>query len=139
MTIGNGVTSIGNAAFSGCANLTNAYFFGDAPTMGNQVFYDSASGFTICYAAGAKDLHLPHGLATLHILVQNRQHQPLLFQQQQHCCRPRQPPRFSQQPPPLFQESQRQPLPSQSHVLRNQSMARIQNKQNCLESIEIMY
>ncbi len=52
MTIPSSVSSIGEEAFSGCTGLTAAYFFGNAPTMGSNVFLNCASGFKIYYLAG---------------------------------------------------------------------------------------
>jgi len=43
------VTSIGDYAFCGCSVLTDAYFYGNAPTMGVWVFASCASGFTVNY------------------------------------------------------------------------------------------
>jgi hypothetical protein len=45
----NGVTSIGSLAFSYCSGLTKAVFFGNAPSMGADVFLGCSSDFTVCY------------------------------------------------------------------------------------------
>ena len=52
VTIGNGVTSIGNSTFDSCSSLINASFLGNAPSMGWDVFYDTANGFTVYYFNG---------------------------------------------------------------------------------------
>jgi hypothetical protein len=59
VTIGNSVTSIGELAFSYCSGLTSAYFYGNAPTMGVNVFYGCSSGFTVCYTAGSTGFTTP--------------------------------------------------------------------------------
>ena len=38
VTIGNGVTSIGDLAFWNCDNLQEAYFMGNAPSLGVDAF-----------------------------------------------------------------------------------------------------
>ena len=53
------VTIIDHAAFEGCASLSVAYFLGDAPTMGNGVFDDTAPDFNICYTAEATGFETP--------------------------------------------------------------------------------
>jgi hypothetical protein len=59
MTIPSSVTSIGDLAFDGCTRLTSASFLGDAPTMGSEVFSDTASGFTVHYVNGAAGFTSP--------------------------------------------------------------------------------
>jgi hypothetical protein len=39
--------------------LTRAYFLGNAPSMGTDVFYDCASNFSICYTAGSTGFTTP--------------------------------------------------------------------------------
>ena len=46
------VTSIGDYAFSGCTNITAAYFYGDAPAVGSSVFANASAKFTIYYIEG---------------------------------------------------------------------------------------
>jgi len=46
------VTSIGEGAFYYCESLTGAYFYGNAPTMGEAVFDECASDFTVHYLSG---------------------------------------------------------------------------------------
>ena len=41
--------NIGDSAFKSCTLLTHATFTGNAPTMGSNVFFSTASGFTIYY------------------------------------------------------------------------------------------
>jgi uncharacterized repeat protein (TIGR02543 family) len=45
------VTDIGICAFSDCSNLSAAYFYGNAPSMGNDVFKNAKAGFTVYYLA----------------------------------------------------------------------------------------
>jgi hypothetical protein len=58
VSIGGGVTSIGDSAFQSCSVLTSAYFYGNAPTMGTKVFNDCPPFsdctvvFTVYYIAG---------------------------------------------------------------------------------------
>jgi BspA type Leucine rich repeat region (6 copies)/Immunoglobulin domain len=40
VTIGNGITSIGDGTFSACSSLRGAYFMGNAPWIGSDVFDD---------------------------------------------------------------------------------------------------
>ncbi len=47
------VTKIGIGAFAACSNLEGAYFYGNAPTLFQNVFYGCAPGFTVYYLAGA--------------------------------------------------------------------------------------
>ena len=42
-----------------CSGLTTAYFLGNAPSMGSQVFYQCASSFSVCYTAGATGFTTP--------------------------------------------------------------------------------
>jgi len=54
VTVGASVTSIGNFAFNDCSRLTSAYFQGDAPlAFGSYVFDYAKNGFTIYYPAAA--------------------------------------------------------------------------------------
>ena len=57
--IGSGVTSIEDWAFSGCTALTRAYLLGNAPSMGNFVFYYVDPNFTVCYTAGSTGFTTP--------------------------------------------------------------------------------
>jgi hypothetical protein len=59
VVIPNSVTRIANWAFYYCANLTTAYFLGNAPSMGSNVFENCASNFSICYTAGATGFTTP--------------------------------------------------------------------------------
>jgi hypothetical protein len=59
VTIMDGVTSIGGHAFANCYALTAAYFYGNAPTLGEGVFASRASGFTVYYLAGATGFTSP--------------------------------------------------------------------------------
>ena len=43
------ITSIGSLAFSYCSGLTKAVFWGNAPSMGADVFQGCSSDFTVCY------------------------------------------------------------------------------------------
>jgi hypothetical protein len=43
ITIPDSVTSIGNWAFSGCSGLTKVYFEGNAPTYGTNIFQNTPS------------------------------------------------------------------------------------------------
>jgi hypothetical protein len=52
VTIPNGVTTIGERAFDSCTKLVEAYFLGNAPAMGADVFISSATGFTVQYVNG---------------------------------------------------------------------------------------
>ncbi|HWR60235.1 MAG TPA: leucine-rich repeat protein, partial [Clostridia bacterium] len=61
IVIPSGVTSIGGSAFqfeSG-SQMTAAVFSGEAPTVGNQGFYNPAAGFKIYYPAGKADYTNP--------------------------------------------------------------------------------
>jgi hypothetical protein len=40
ITIGSGVTNIEDSAFDGCTNLHSAFFLGNAPPIGNDVFFN---------------------------------------------------------------------------------------------------
>ncbi|MFA7175055.1 MAG: leucine-rich repeat protein, partial [Kiritimatiellia bacterium] len=53
------VTSIGSFAFSGCSALSSAIFAGDAPVMGEDVFSNVASGFTVYYFRGSTGFTSP--------------------------------------------------------------------------------
>ncbi|MBE6614730.1 MAG: hypothetical protein E7631_05415 [Ruminococcaceae bacterium] len=53
------LTSIGNSAFLLCTSLTSARFFGDAPTMGTDVFKATSEDFTIYYDASTTDWTTP--------------------------------------------------------------------------------
>jgi len=53
------VTSIGDEAFLLCSNLISAYFHGNAPTMGQHVFTNCATGFTVYYANTANNYTNP--------------------------------------------------------------------------------
>ncbi len=55
----NSVTSIEDAAFSDCANLTSAFFSGNAPLMGADVFTNCAADFTVYYTAGSSGFTSP--------------------------------------------------------------------------------
>jgi len=52
VTIGSGVTSIGDYAFWGCSTLTSAHFLGNAPKLFYSVFDKCASSFKIYYLKG---------------------------------------------------------------------------------------
>ncbi len=52
LTIGRGVTTIGERAFDSCTKLAAAYFLGNAPTMGADVFISTATGFSVQYVNG---------------------------------------------------------------------------------------
>jgi len=55
VNIPSSVTNIGYIAFAGCTSLTAAYFYGNAPTMGGQVFAQQGMDeiVTVYYTAGA--------------------------------------------------------------------------------------
>ncbi|MCX5902785.1 MAG: leucine-rich repeat protein [Proteobacteria bacterium] len=59
VTIPDSVTIIGIWAFAACTGLTKAYFYGNAPSMGQYVFDDCASNFTVCYTAGSTGFTTP--------------------------------------------------------------------------------
>jgi hypothetical protein len=66
ITIPVSTISIQEAAFYGCSRLVGACFYGNAPTMGTNVFYSCASGFTVYYLAGATGFANPwYGYITL--------------------------------------------------------------------------
>ena len=65
VTIPSSVGSIGEGAFIKCDLLKTAYFLGDAPTMGDNVFAGDAVGFRIFYAKGKTGYTNPwHSYAT---------------------------------------------------------------------------
>jgi len=47
-----GVSSIGMGVFAYCNNLSAAYFYGNAPSVGEYIFYDTKPGFTVYYLEG---------------------------------------------------------------------------------------
>ena len=55
----NSVTVIEDAAFSDCTNLSSAYFSGNAPLMGADVFTNCAADFTVYYTAGSSGFTSP--------------------------------------------------------------------------------
>jgi hypothetical protein len=57
ITIPNGVTSIGWGAFRYCGNLKTVYFKGDAPELGEWVFFDAAP--ILYYIEGASGWTTP--------------------------------------------------------------------------------
>jgi len=59
VTIPESVTSIGEAAFAGRTPITSAYFLGDAPVMGVDVFNGTGYGFSICYTSIATGFTTP--------------------------------------------------------------------------------
>jgi hypothetical protein len=60
VTIGRGVTSIGEDAFLFCSTLTNAYFQGNAPSVfGTGVFAATAADFLIYYPSTASGWSTP--------------------------------------------------------------------------------
>ena len=59
VTIPDSVNSIEPEAFKGCSSLSIAYFLGDAPAMGGDVFENCASDFNICYKAEATGFITP--------------------------------------------------------------------------------
>ncbi|MEX1114759.1 MAG: leucine-rich repeat protein [Akkermansiaceae bacterium] len=52
VTIPSGVTTMGDQAFGGCPILATAFFMGNAPGMGLDVFLSAASGFKVNYLNG---------------------------------------------------------------------------------------
>lgn len=50
--IGNGVIDIGSYAFRQCRDLTEAKFFGNAPTINNSIFFYCSSNFKAYYLDG---------------------------------------------------------------------------------------
>ncbi len=59
VTIPASVTNIEQGAFMFNSYLTRAYFLGDAPSTGQDIFAYCASGFTVCYTAGSKGFTSP--------------------------------------------------------------------------------
>jgi len=59
VTIPDSVTSIWNYAFDQCSALTIAYFLGNAPSTGSNVFRGTAPDFSICYTSGAAGFTTP--------------------------------------------------------------------------------
>jgi len=59
VTIPSSVTFIAGSAFSGCSRLKAALFSGNAPTMGSNVFANTASGFTVYYFNNASRFTSP--------------------------------------------------------------------------------
>lgn len=59
VTIPSSVTAIRSYAFYGCTGLTNAVFLGNAPSMGEMVFYEPANSFTIYYPEGSTGFASP--------------------------------------------------------------------------------
>jgi hypothetical protein len=59
VTMPTSLTEIGTNAFNGCEGLTSAEFLGNAPTMGEYVFFEVASGFTVTYHLGATGFTSP--------------------------------------------------------------------------------
>jgi hypothetical protein len=60
VTIAAPATNIGDYAFRNCSQLSRALFLGAAPaTMGVDVFYYAAAGFTVYYRAGATGFSTP--------------------------------------------------------------------------------
>ena len=59
MTIGEGITSIGQDAFRGCTSVTEYTFLGSEPPTLNAKgsLYGSASGFTIYVPSSAVDTY----------------------------------------------------------------------------------
>jgi hypothetical protein len=50
-----------SSAFSGCSNLSAAYFYGNAPSVNSVTFGATASGFTVYYLSGATGFTAPPG------------------------------------------------------------------------------
>ena len=61
------VTSIGDAAFGDCTALSAAYFFGNAPVMGVDVFTGGAGTFTLWYISGKTGFGDPWNIYTTEI------------------------------------------------------------------------
>lgn len=59
VTIPASVTSIEDQAFVSCGSMNTAIFQGNAPTMGWNVFYGTASGFTAYYVNGMTGFSTP--------------------------------------------------------------------------------
>jgi uncharacterized repeat protein (TIGR02543 family) len=54
VTLPESITGIEDNAFNGATSLSEAYFLGNAPTMGKNVFYNCASDFKVIYYASKK-------------------------------------------------------------------------------------
>ncbi len=59
ITIPAGIISIGDEAFFCCPKLRSAYFIGNAPMMGADVFSYCAKGLTVYYEAGSRGFTSP--------------------------------------------------------------------------------
>lgn len=59
VTIDEGVSIIQGTAFYGCSGLIRAYFLGNAPEMGSDVFADCAQGFTVYFAGKSTGFTAP--------------------------------------------------------------------------------
>jgi len=59
VTIPDSVTSIGDYAFQRCRGLYIAYFLGDAPNMGVDVFSEAHDSFQVCYTPEATGFTTP--------------------------------------------------------------------------------
>jgi uncharacterized repeat protein (TIGR02543 family) len=60
VTIGSGVTSIGDFAFfSNNSNLIDVVFFGNAPSIGSEIFHSHVSNFKVYYIEGADGFTSP--------------------------------------------------------------------------------
>jgi hypothetical protein len=58
-TIPSSVTNLGFWAFAGCSGLTSAYFQGDAPSTPGSPFYNTAAQFSIYYPSTASGWSTP--------------------------------------------------------------------------------
>ncbi|MGJ8641836.1 MAG: leucine-rich repeat protein [Luteolibacter sp.] len=59
ITLPSGLTNIGSSAFESCTMLTTARFLGNAPIIGDDVFDNTATGFTIYYDSDAIGFSTP--------------------------------------------------------------------------------